>query len=44
MADEHAASTDYPAHLQSYQRFVSLAKYATLAIAIILILMAFFLL
>jgi hypothetical protein len=39
-----AAGNDYPAHLRSYEGFLTFAKYATIGIAILLILMAFFLL
>jgi len=35
---------DYPAHASTYQAFVGLTKYATLAVVILIILMAFFLL
>jgi len=37
------AGDDYPAHLSTYQAFVGLTKYATLALVILIILMAFFL-
>ena len=39
-----AASVDYGARQQTYRGFLSLLKYSALAIAIILILMAIFLL
>ena len=42
MADHHFA--DYAAHAKTYENFLSFAKYGTLAVAVILILMAFFLL
>ena len=42
MADEH--TVDYVSHLHTYQSFLTLAKYGALTVAIILILMAFFLL
>jgi hypothetical protein len=35
---------DYPAHLSTYQAFVGLTKYGTLALVIVIMLMAFFLL
>jgi aa3 type cytochrome c oxidase subunit IV len=35
---------DYAAHLNTYESFVGLAKYGTVALVILLILMAFFLL
>ncbi len=34
---------DYPAHLQSYKGFLGFAKYGTIVIVVILLLMAFFL-
>jgi len=34
---------DYATHVSTYESFVGLAKYATLALVILLILMAFFL-
>ena len=34
---------DYPAHLSTYQAFVGLTKYGTVALVILLILMAYFL-
>jgi hypothetical protein len=38
-----ADGNDYPAHEQTYEGFIVLVKYGTLAVAGILILMAFFL-
>jgi hypothetical protein len=38
-----ADGNDYPAHEQTYEGFIVLVKYGTLAVAVILILMAFFL-
>ncbi len=35
---------DYAAHLSTYQSFVGLAKYGTVALVVLLVLMAFFLL
>ena len=35
---------DYPAHVSTYQAFVGLTKYATLALVILIVLMALFLL
>jgi hypothetical protein len=35
---------DYSAHLSTYQSFVGLTKYVTIALVILIILMAFFLL
>jgi hypothetical protein len=34
---------DYAAHLNTYESFVGMAKYGTVALVILLILMAFFL-
>jgi hypothetical protein len=39
-----ADGNDYPAHEQTYEGFVMLVKYGSISVAIILILMAFFLL
>ena len=39
-----ADGNDYPAHEQTYVGFVMLVKYGSIAVAVILILMAFFLL
>jgi hypothetical protein len=39
-----ADGNDYAAHEQTYEGFIMLVKYGTAAVAIILILMAFFLL
>jgi Bacterial aa3 type cytochrome c oxidase subunit IV len=44
MAEEHVATGDYVAHLKTYQSFTKLAFRGTVAIVILLILMAFFLL
>ncbi|MFL6793256.1 MAG: aa3-type cytochrome c oxidase subunit IV [Bradyrhizobium sp.] len=38
-----ADGNDYAAHEQTYEGFITLVKYGTVAVAIILILMAFFL-
>jgi hypothetical protein len=38
-----ADGNDYPAHEQTYEGFIKLVKFGTIAVAIILILMAFFL-
>jgi hypothetical protein len=38
-----ADGNDYPAHEQTYEGFITLVKYATATIALILILMAIFL-
>jgi hypothetical protein len=38
-----ADGNDYQAHEQTYEGFIMLVKYGTAAVAIILILMAFFL-
>jgi Bacterial aa3 type cytochrome c oxidase subunit IV len=38
-----ADGNDYPAHEQTYEGFIRLVKFGTIAVAIILILMAFFL-
>jgi hypothetical protein len=38
-----ADGNDYAAHEQTYEGFITLVKYGTAAVAIILILMAFFL-
>jgi hypothetical protein len=45
-AVEYATATgvDYNDHLRSYQRFVSLTKWVAIAVVILLVLMAFFLL
>ncbi len=40
----NAGDDDYATHVSTYQSFVGLAKYGTLALVILLILMAFFLL
>jgi hypothetical protein len=39
-----ATGTDYADHVRTYESFVHLAKYGAAGVAIILILMAFFLL
>ena len=39
-----ATGDDYPAHLGTYRCFVGLTKYGTIALVIVLLLMAFFLL
>lgn len=39
-----AATVDFAAHERTYRGFLTLLKYSTIAIAVILILMAFFLL
>jgi hypothetical protein len=39
-----ADGNDYPAHEQTYEGFVMLVKYGSISVAVILILMAFFLL
>jgi hypothetical protein len=41
---DKATGDDYAAHLRTYRFFLGLTKYSVLAIVIILILMAFFLL
>ncbi|MCB1496097.1 MAG: aa3-type cytochrome c oxidase subunit IV [Bauldia sp.] len=41
---ETATGTEYADHLRTYEGFIHLAKYGTIAVVIILILMAFFLL
>ena len=41
---EAATGTEYADHLRTYEGFIHLAKYGTIAVVIILILMAFFLL
>jgi hypothetical protein len=38
-----ADGNDYPAHEQTYEGFITLVKYGTITIAIILALMAYFL-
>jgi hypothetical protein len=38
-----ADGNDYPAHEQTYEGFIMLVKYGTIAVAIILALMAYFL-
>jgi Bacterial aa3 type cytochrome c oxidase subunit IV len=38
-----ADGNDYPAHEQTYEGFIKLVKYSSIIIAIILILMAYFL-
>ena len=38
-----ADGNDYPAHEQTYEGFITLVKYGTLTVAIILALMAYFL-
>jgi hypothetical protein len=38
-----ADGNDYAAHEQTYEGFIMLVKYGTIAVAIILILMAYFL-
>jgi hypothetical protein len=38
-----ADGNDYPAHEQTYEGFIMLVKYGTLAVAILLSLMAYFL-
>jgi len=38
-----ADGNDYPAHEQTYEGFVMLVKFGSIAVAIILILMAYFL-
>ena len=38
-----ADGNDYPAHEATYEGFIKLVKYGTAAVAIILILMAYFL-
>jgi hypothetical protein len=38
-----ADGNDYPAHEQTYEGFIMLVKYGTIAVAVILALMAFFL-
>ena len=44
MADEDALSTDFTAHVRTYESFIKLAKFGSTAVIIVLILMAFFLL
>lgn len=50
MADEvtvelgTATGTDYDEHARTYDGFINLSKYGTVAVVIVLILMAFFLL
>ena len=39
----NATGDDYPAHLGTYQAFVGLTKYGTIALVILLLLMTFFL-
>lgn len=41
---ETATGTDYADHLRTYEGFLHLAKYGTVAVVIVLLLMAFFLL
>ena len=38
-----ADGNDYPAHEQTYEGFIMLVKFCSIAVAIILILMAYFL-
>jgi hypothetical protein len=38
-----AGGNDYPAHEQTYEGFIMLVKYGTATVALVLILMAFFL-
>jgi hypothetical protein len=38
-----ADGNDYPAHEQTYEGFIKLVKFGSIAVAIILILMAYFL-
>ncbi|MBR0874337.1 aa3-type cytochrome c oxidase subunit IV [Bradyrhizobium tropiciagri] len=38
-----ADGNDYPAHEQTYEGFIKLVKYGSITVAIILILMAYFL-
>lgn len=38
-----AGGNDYPAHEQTYEGFIMLVKYGTATVAMVLILMAFFL-
>ena len=40
----NSTGDDYAAHLSTYQSFVGMAKYGSLAVVILIILMAFFLL
>ena len=40
----NATGDDYPAHLSTYHAFVGLTKYGTIALVILLLLMAFVLL
>ena len=40
----NATGDDYPAHRSTYEAFVGLTKYGTMALVIVLLLMAFFLL
>jgi hypothetical protein len=44
MAEEHATGAEYAFHVQTYSGFLAFAKYGTLTVAVILILMAIFLL
>jgi len=39
-----ATGTDYADHLHTYQNFLKLSKYTTIAIVVVLVLMAIFLL
>jgi hypothetical protein len=39
----HSTYMDYPEHERTYHAFTAAAKYGTLAVAIIILLMAFFL-
>jgi len=43
VAYTNADGNDYPAHEQTYEGFITLVKFGTLAVAIILALMAYFL-
>jgi hypothetical protein len=44
MAEEHATAAQYAFHVKSYNGFLAFAKYGTVTVAVILILMAIFLL
>ncbi|MEM6664769.1 MAG: aa3-type cytochrome c oxidase subunit IV [Pseudomonadota bacterium] len=43
MADNGETSMDYPEHDRTYALFIAMVKYGTIAVAIVLILMAIFL-
>ncbi|WP_306258105.1 aa3-type cytochrome c oxidase subunit IV [Pararhizobium sp. IMCC21322] len=44
MSDETENAMDYPEHESTYELFLAMSKYGTIAVSVILILMAIFLL